>query len=195
MTASSAKRVFSLDSKTLRTLPALLSLPGQYTESERIYRRRISLVRVLSATAARTTQHDGSNAPRRRSRPLHRRLPQPPHFHPPPISNQLLQQFDGRGQNPHRFMAMVRFPTLDIRTGNLDWGVSCQACRLGPRDERRGYCNWNTVYSAAGYIELFQKCQVSQIGRSVVPSYILPAARDQCISDARFLGFLSNFKF
>ncbi|KFY79908.1 hypothetical protein V499_01166 [Pseudogymnoascus sp. VKM F-103] len=195
MTASSAKREFNLNSKTLRTLPTLLSLPGQYTESERIYRRRISLVRMLSATAARSMQHDDSKASHRRSRPLRRRLPQPPHFHPPPISNQMLQQFDSHGQNPYRFMAMVRFPTLDRRTGNLDWGVSCQACRLGPRDERRGYSNWNTVYSAAGYMEHFQKCQVSQIGRRVVPDYILPAGRDQCSSDARFLGFLSNFKF
>ena len=92
-------------------------------------------------------------------------------------------------------MAMIRLPFLDRRTGNFDWEVSCQACRLGPRDERRGYYNWNTVYSAAGYMEHFQKCEVSQIERKVVPGYIVPIGSNHGSSDAKFLGFLSNFKF
>ncbi|RDL41336.1 uncharacterized protein BP5553_01315 [Venustampulla echinocandica] len=134
MTATSAKGEFGLNAKTMRTLPTLLSPPGQYAESERTYRRRISLVRMLSASAAGSMPHDDPNA-------------------------SSLQQFDSQGQNPYRFMAMVRFPALDRRTGNLDLGVSCQACRLGPRDEGRGYHNWNALYCAAGYLEHFQKCQ------------------------------------
>jgi hypothetical protein len=53
--------------------------------------------------------------------------------------------------------------------------VSCQACRLGPRDTRRGYCDWNTVYSTPGYMEHFQKCEMSQRGRAgVLGILILP---------------------
>ena len=196
ITASLAKKEFGLSSKSMRTLPTLLSIPGQYTESERTYQRRISLVRILSAAAAGSMQQEDSNASYPRTRPLgERRVPQPAQLPQPPVSHQLLQQLDRHGQNPYRFMAMIRLPFLDRRTGNLDWGLSCQACRLGPRDKRRGYYNWNTVYSAAGYMEHFQKCEVSQIGRKVVPRYIVPIGGNQCSSVAQFLGFLSNFKF
>lgn len=194
ITASSAKRELGLDSKTMRKLPTLLSIPGQYTEGERTYRRRISLVRMPSAAAARSMQQEESDFLYRRPRLLGRPLAQPPQLPPSLTSHRSLKQFDKHKQNPYLFMAMIRFPFLDRRTGKVDWGVSCQACRLGPRDERRGYYNWNTVYSADGYMEHFQKCEVSQIGRKVVQDYV-PARRNQCGYDAKFLGFLSNFKF
>jgi hypothetical protein len=89
-------------------------------------------------------------------------------------------------------MPMVRIPALNQTTGKLDWGVSCQGCRLGPRDENRGYYNWNTLYSAAGFLEHFQKCEVSQVGRKVVPEYITHAPEDQRRSHSQFLGYLSN---
>lgn len=195
ITKPSAKSEFGLNSKTMRTLPTLLSVPGQYTESERTYQKRISLVRIFSAAAAGSMQQQAPKASHPRPRRLGRRsVPQPAQLSQPPASHQFLQQSDRHGQNPYRFMAMVRLPFLDRRTGKLDWGVSCQACRLGPRDERRGYYDWNTVYSAARYIEHFQKCEVSQIGRKLVPRYI-PTDRNHDNSDVKFLGFLSNFKF
>ena len=194
--SSSAKKEYGLSSKSMRTLPTLLSIPGQYTESARIYQSRISLVRILSAAAAKSMQQEDSNPSYLRTRPLgERRVPQPAQLPEPPVSHQLLHHLDRNGQNPYRFMAMIRLPFLDRRTGKLDWGVSCQACRLGPRDKRRVYYNWNTVYSAAGYLEHFQKCEVSQIGRKVVPRYIVPIGGNQGISDAQFMGFLSNFNF
>jgi hypothetical protein len=195
ITASSARREFGLKPKTMRKLPTLLSIPGQYTEGERTYRKRISLVRMLSAAAARSMQEEESDSLRRRPGPLGRPLPQSPQLPPPLMSHQSLQQFDKQGQNPYRFMTMIRFPSLDRLTGNIDWGVSWQACRLGPRDEGRGYYNWNTVYSTAGYMEHFQKCEVSQIGRKAMHKNVVLAGRNQCGSDAKFLGFLSNFKF
>jgi hypothetical protein len=194
MTRSSARREFGLDSKTVHKLPTLLSIPGQYSEGERMYQRRISLVRMLSASAARSQPHE-SNAFGRRSGIPERPLLQPPQLPPPPISRRLLPQSDGHKQNPYRFMAMLRFPSLDRRTGKLDWGVSCQACRLGPRDARRGYHDWNIVYSAAGYMEHFQKCETSQRGKAEIPGYIDPDSGDQRLSDARFLAFLSNLKY
>jgi len=197
ITAPLAKREFGLNSKTMHMLPKLLSIPGQYTESERTYKRRISLVRMSSAAAAGHIQQENSSVSHPRLRPQGRMpVAQPAHLLQPPVSHQLLQQSGRHGQDPYRYMSMVRFPFLDRRTGNLDWGVSCQACRLGPRDERRGYYNWNAVYSAAGYMEHFQECEVSQIGRKVVPGYIVPiGSNNHHISDAKFLGFLSNFKF
>ncbi|KAF4628658.1 hypothetical protein G7Y89_g9489 [Cudoniella acicularis] len=194
-----AKKDFALNSKAMRTLPTLLSLPGQYTESEKTYQKRTSLVRTRSAAAiAASLEQEGSNGSRRRRGPLQRPVlpssqPQQPQQ---PRQLPVSRRDDGHGMNPHRFMPMIRFPSLDRRTGTLDWGASCQACRLGPRDEKRGYSNWNNVYSATGYLDHFQKCEVSQVARKVVPEYIIPATGgDQCMSDARFLGFLSRFKF
>jgi hypothetical protein len=177
----------------MHKLPTLMSIPGQYSESGRTYRRRISLVRMLSVSAARP-QHRESNGFGRRSG-LPERLPQTPQLPPPPTSHRLLPQFDGKKQNSYRFMAMLRFPSLDRRTRILDWGVSCQACRLGPRDARRGYRDWNVVYCTPGYMEHFQECEVFQRGQAEIPGYIDPDNGDQCISDARFLAFLNNFKF
>jgi hypothetical protein len=169
ITAFSAKRKFDLSSETLQALPTLLSLPGRYTESERPCGRRLSLVRMVSAGATMPKQnHDLSDS---------------------------LPSLDSHGQNPNRFMSMIRFPALNMDTGKLDWGVSCQACRLGTRDKKRGYYSWSTVYSAAGYMEHFQKCQLSQIGRAVAPGYICVTEEDQSSSNVNFLGFLSKFRF
>lgn len=169
ITASSAKTKFDLNPETLSSLPTLLSLPGRYTQSERACGRRLSLVRMVSVAATMPIQNDDFS--------------------------DSLPPLDCHEQNPNRFMAIIRFPSLDIGTGKLDWGVSCQACRLGTRDKRRGYYNWNTIYSTAGYIEHFQKCQLSQIGRAVVPGYICVTEEDQRRSDVNFLGFLSKFRF
>ncbi|KAL2072746.1 hypothetical protein VTL71DRAFT_12089 [Oculimacula yallundae] len=98
ISASSAKKEFGLSSKSMRTLPTLLSIPGQYTESERAYQRRISLVRRLSAAAAGSMQQEDSNASLPRTTPLgRRRVPQLAQLPQPPISYQLVQQLDRHG--------------------------------------------------------------------------------------------------
>lgn len=181
VTTFTAKRKFGLNSKTMLTLPTLLSLPGKYSQAGKLYQKRMSLVRVLSATEAASIQHGSNTASQR----------------PLPSISEL--GIDRQGQNPYRFMGVVRFPSLDQRTGNLDRGVSCQGCEHGPRDPRRGYCNWNTMYSAAGYLEHFQKCQVSQRGKEAVPRYIMDTRPTgeyhQCIPNFRFLGFLGDRRF
>lgn len=177
MTASSAKKKIGLKLKAMRTLPTLLSLPGEYSERERTYRRRTSLVSTLSVIAAAAAQDKDSDA----SRLGRRRITLP-----------LTRRLYRYGWNPHRFMTLIRFPAVDLKTGNLDWGVCCQACCLGPRDENRGYYDWNTTYSAVGYLEHFQKCQVSQMARNKASEYIVPAGGDQSNSDYRFFEFLDN---
>jgi len=185
VTASFAKRKLGLNSKTMSMLPTLLSIPGKYAEKEKTYQRRILLVRMLSAAVAVSIQQEDSNSSHPRPRSLGKG----------PIPRQLLLRLDRHRQNPYRFMAVVRLPFLDRGTGALNWGVSCRACRLGPQDYSRGYRDWNNVYSIAGYMRHFQECEVSQIGRKVMPGYIVPVGQNQCISDAKFLGFLNKFKF
>lgn len=182
ITASSAKRKFHLTSKTMRLLPTLLSIPGQYTESEREYRVRRPLVRLASATSAASIQRQHSNGSQNG-------LPQE-QLACPRISLRSFHRLDRKGQNPYRFMSLIRIPCLDQRTKSLEWGVSCQSCRLGPRHRDRGYHNWNTVYSTAGYLEHFQNCQLSRKASLVVPEYFNPD--DQHASNTRFLAYLSN---
>lgn len=145
----------------MRKLSTLLSIPGQYSEGEKMWERRTSLVRILPARATRSQHHE---------------------------------QFDGHNQNSYRFIAMIRFPSLDRQTGNLDWGVSCQACRFSP-DTRRGYRDWNIFYSASGYMEHFQTCETSQGVKAMAPLYVDPDCGDQDVSKARFLEYLKNLKF
>lgn len=102
---------------------------------------------------------------------------------------------DSRGQNPYRFMPMLRFHSLDQETGCLDWGVSCQACRLGPREANRGYHNWNTVFSVSGYMKHFKQCEVSQRGRQQIPKYISADKGGQSMHETSLLGFFNNFHF
>ncbi|KAJ8070520.1 hypothetical protein OCU04_000894 [Sclerotinia nivalis] len=194
MTASSARKEFGLDLKTMRTIPTLLSIPGEYSESERTYRRRTRLVRMLSASAAKSHYHDIGTLHRRPASPA-MSSPHPPEPRLTRNSHRSLQKFDGYTQNPHRFMPMLRFPSLDRRTGKLDWGVSCQACHHGPRDERGGYCDWNTVYSTSGYIGHFQKCEVSRSVRAEIPQFIDHDGdgRNQHDLDGQFMAFLNNF--
>lgn len=107
---------------------------------------------------------------------------------PSNVAGELRQQ-DRWGQNLDRFMPMIRFPFLDQKVGKLDWGVSCQGCHLGPRDERRGYRDWNTVYTTDGYLDHFQTCQVSQIGREVVPLHT------SSVAQAKFFAFFAHMRF
>lgn len=110
-------------------------------------------------------------------------------------SQRLLQYFDGHEQSAYRFMPMLKILFPDRETGQLDWGVSCQACRLAAWDVKRGYRDCNIIYSTLEYIEYFQKCAVSQRRTAQKPNYINPTGKDQAILDARFLSYLSNFKF
>lgn len=176
---------FGLSAKKMCTLPSLLSLPGEYGEGKKRCSQRVFLVRACSINnAVQMNQHDKSaGSP----------LPTITQVRATPAFRKLLQQ-DSGGLNSYRFMPMIRFPSLDRKTRSLEWGVSCQGCRLGPRHEKRGYYDWNAVYSVTGYLGHFERCEVSQIGKEAIPRYTT-AIRDGRGHTQRFLGFLNNLKF
>lgn len=115
ITASAAKHQYGLTTRTMSTLPTLLSLPGQYAESTKTYQKRFSLVRSQAAAIARATQQAISDHPE-----------QSPAMH-------AHRDDDGLSGNPYRYMSMIRFPFLDPTTERLDWGVLCMACHLNTR--------------------------------------------------------------
>jgi F-box domain len=153
--ASSAKRLFGLSAKEMRNLPTLLSLPGEYGESKKTYCQRRSLVRVTSASLVQTKRHDRLNG----SFP-----PSKTGLQATATLRELLRR-DGRGKNPHRFMPMIRFPSLDRKTDKLEWGVSCQGCHLRPGDMRLGDCSWKTAYSINEHRDHFKGVRCLNMGR------------------------------
>jgi hypothetical protein len=67
-----------------------------------------------------------------------------------------------------RFLPMMRFPTLDRRSGTFEMGVSCRACDLGRRFSRPGEEKKSKLfvhYTFSGYTEHFKHCRQSQINR------------------------------
>lgn len=61
----------------------------------------------------------------------------------------------GYAREPQRFMAAVRFPTLDNGSDRIEWGLSCMICleRAKEGDEERW---WNEQFSrgdVGGHVE------------------------------------------
>ena len=72
--------------------------------------------------------------------------------------------------SPHRLMASIRFPTLDISNGTLEWGLSCKGCRDGSSndDESR---DWHALYTKRGYLVHYEQCKWSKCS---LKTYSLP---------------------
>lgn len=62
---------------------------------------------------------------------------------------------------PQRFMAAVRFPTLDPWKGVGEWGISCKGCRDGPPNDDDSK-DWEKVYTERGYLAHFDQCKWSK---------------------------------
>jgi hypothetical protein len=184
---STASRDFGLGLETMHTMPKLLTVP--WDNGRLPLEGRVSLVRIPSASVAQPPQEFNSI----RSRP-----PPPPTEAPPQPSHSHSLSFihrwrlNDQPQRIRRLMSMLKIPFLDRRTGDLDWGVSCRACCIGPRDESRGYRDCNTVYSTSGYMEHFQKCELSQRGRAEISKCFGEGER---ISDDQLYQFFRLFEF
>lgn len=62
---------------------------------------------------------------------------------------------------PQRFMAAIRFPTLDPSKGIGEWGISCKGCRDGPVSDADDD-DWEKVYTTGGYLAHFEQCKWSK---------------------------------
>ena len=53
------------------------------------------------------------------------------------------------------FMASIRFPTLDVSSGTLEWGLSCKGCRdVPPTDDELD--DWAVIYTRRGYLTHYE---------------------------------------
>lgn len=58
-------------------------------------------------------------------------------------------------------MAAIRFPTLDLSNGTIEWGLSCKGCRDGPPNDDDAR-DWEDMYTIRGYSAHFDQCRWSQ---------------------------------
>ncbi|PQE28184.1 Cyclin-like F-box protein [Rutstroemia sp. NJR-2017a WRK4] len=191
MEASDAIKEFSLDSETMQKVPKLLTIP-QYNSEGMFVRGRLSLVRMLSISVVQP-QHDFSSVQNTTSLPPSGAPPQPSRPHSHQISDQVHERLLHE-QHAYRTMSMLRVPLLDRRTGDLDWGVSCLACSFGPQDEGHGRCDPNNLYTKSGYIEHFQKCELSQRVRTKISECFHLGRREDEVCDV-VVHFLINFTY
>jgi hypothetical protein len=169
-----ARRKILGGSKTMMSkLPKLLSLPGRYSERSRLYKKRLTLVRATAAFWIRSGT-----------------VPQSPATIPWDDDQHQMVSPDRFIFNSLRFMAVIRIPYLDPRTGILEWGVSCEACRLVPVDESRGSRDSKVLYTASGYLDHFQTCEMSHRGKAEIQQ--LAASGHGHISPGQIASFYAN---
>lgn len=176
---------FRLRDSAVRQLPCIQSLPGRYSLDRfpgDTHKRRVALISTKAAKEAGITLHGSAeameayevdpHAVRRFARTTDRNRkagnrnvgclggwreledPNRGGLRGPRWSHQ------GRYE-PQRFMAAIRFPTLDPVKGIGEWGISCKGSRDGPPndDESR---DWEKIYTKRGYLAHFDQCKWSK---------------------------------
>lgn len=184
MTTTLAKEAYGLNRRTLSALPTLRSLPGTYSQMQKIWRKRVALVDSEVARQAGIAFHGSSDAmeqyvSKRRAKIIanyENKLRQGPNNLAaklrkpacPPYANHL----DGKGCNPYRFMSAIRVPRLDRITGTVEWGVSCEGCRKGNQFNRvYGRLDWRRMYTDSGYVDHLTECETSQTAWEPLSAY------------------------
>ncbi|MCJ1418423.1 hypothetical protein MMC32_004770 [Xylographa parallela] len=166
-----ARLVYGLDAATSSSLPSMKSVAGTYPGrwNERIS-PRTPLVDSQTARKAgialhssaqmmdqyveakkATAQADYQDRLGTYQRTLEGKKP-----HRPTYSTYI----DRKNLNIHRYLGVVNLPWLDVRSGTIEWGVSCVQCR--DRMEPTNILKEYIVYTKEEYLEHFQECEKSQ---------------------------------
>ncbi|PGG98979.1 hypothetical protein AJ80_09434 [Polytolypa hystricis UAMH7299] len=99
--------------------------------------------------------------------------------------------FDGHSSNPRRFMAIVRAPLLDARTGSPEWGFHCAAC--GPHHYDRPF-HWHRMFTMKSFEDHIREIQYIENettayqwidGHNISPRFL-----GHLTEDGRVIGFL-----
>ena len=178
-----AKHCYGLPQSIVSRLPCMRSLPGRYMHDfsrGNTHIRRDALVSMQAVKEAGKAFHGSEEAMQAykaelqllpklmrtidRDRDVIRLLLQAPR------SQKLrdrLRDPNSYGEayreryEPQRFMAAIRFPTLDPSKGIGEWGISCIGCRDGPPND--GDDNEREkVYTQRGYLAHLEQCKWSQ---------------------------------
>ena len=180
-----AKHCYGLPQDIISRLPCMLSLPGRYTHDcprGNIHTQRFALISTQAVKEAGKAFHGSEEAMQAYKAEL-QLLPKLARIIDchrdeirllltAPWSQKLREQFRGPDSyheayrvpysyEPQRFMAAIRFPTLDPSKGMCEWGISCKGCRDGlPSDGDEN--EWEKVYTQRGYLAHLEQCKWSQ---------------------------------
>ena len=176
---ASAKRIFSFDPQKMDTTPILLSLPGFYSvkkhnrpnQKEPKGGRRVNLVAYGAvpklADFSSYSGAAGETVYEKAKRHTAFALRDPRYGHATDVdimNTDPIGYRAGYAREPQRFMAAVRFPTLDNHSDTIEWGLSCMICLEKSKggDEERF---WNEQYSKDDIVGHVEGCQTAEQAR------------------------------
>lgn len=156
-----AIEMFGLDRKILLGLPQIRSIPGVWTHLGKRERGRIWLVDPVSASSAGIKQHGGRAAMEDyvaqrwavKMQEYEDRAPARQHRHRPNPDG----PWDGKSNNPLRFMAVIRLPWLNKALQDVEFGRYCKGCRNN-YGESHPLKDFRRKYSAASFAKHIQLC-------------------------------------
>ncbi len=181
-----AMHSFGLSSSAIRRLPCIRSLPGRYSLDPfdgDTHKRRFALISLKAAKEAGTKLHGSKEAMEAYEADPHkfqRCLPaamikrNAGNRNVALLQEQRLMMDMSRKRirgplesehdhyEPRRFMAAIRFPTVDSSKGTIEWGLSCKGCRDGPPNDDASR-DWETMYTKSGFFAHFDQCKWSKV--------------------------------
>ncbi len=152
-----AQRQFKLDKGSTNALPAARSLPGRHGLQRHLSRKRNWIVLRAAARQAAVLLYGSKTGLASRT--------SCEASSPPTAPTSKLGCMDGFAVGAVsllRFQTVIRFPTLDVSTGALGWGMACQACRDQYDCWRRPWQDRYIVYSNRQYLQHFSQCGPAQ---------------------------------
>ncbi|KAL8838206.1 MAG: hypothetical protein Q9170_002249 [Blastenia crenularia] len=168
-TVYDARSQYMLDKTTTAALPVAISLPGRYGMLPILCRRRNQLVLDAVAKQAAVTLHGGEMAmetrfteerARKLARHHERSLNSCGRKLEPRLPGSSGSR-DAKANSPSRFQTVIRFPTLNVSSGNLEWGISCQGCYEARSREETEEERWK-LFTNDEYLEHFSHCTPAQ---------------------------------
>lgn len=163
---------YMLDKASIATLPLAVTLPGRYGLYENLSRKRNRLVLEASARQAAIAFHGSEckmmihisrETAKRAKRAADKKKASPGDPSPTltPRSSGASDGYHMGSNNPIRCQTIVRFPTLEASTGNLEWGMACQGCR-GNLDRHVPWEDSYTLLTDDQYPQHFDQCDFAQ---------------------------------
>ncbi|KAI9159128.1 hypothetical protein HJFPF1_07136 [Paramyrothecium foliicola] len=157
LTVSEATKGKLMSRKELQFLPHVLSLPGRYTASGQLSRKRILLFDRLSVSKV---LQEASGVVR---------------------DGDIQQRRDRRTREPRRYMAIISAPYLDQFKQSADWGLYCLGCRdrTNSTDAEAHFRNQFTRDGMAKHIALHGEMTFDKRRKRMVHSQSLREASEQ----------------
>lgn len=150
---------FGITHQIINKLPHMRSIPGTYSPNEKKRVKRLRLVDFKSAYQAGVNLHGSSDAMKRyvadlaiqKLREFEKRSSQTRVARRPPVE----QPFDGKSENPLRFVAIVQTPVYDRKTQDVDIGAYCLGCQESYRQKPK---HWRRRFTEASFGTHLHEC-------------------------------------